>query len=78
MEHNFTLTYQLHPDDSNHDSIIERLHECGCNDALVGLGVEGHIALEFIREGATAASAIESAKADVARAIPTATFNQRK
>ncbi|MGF6725153.1 hypothetical protein P3T43_004524 [Paraburkholderia sp. GAS41] len=70
MEYEFTLKYQLAADDSDHDEIVERLAEAGCDDATIGVGQPGRIALVFAREGATALAALMSALEDVKRALP--------
>lgn len=72
MEIEFTLKYRLSAINASHDVLVERLYEAGCDDALVGLGIPGHLALEFIREASSAEEAILSALADVKRAIPDA------
>ena len=72
MEYIFTLKYQLASDDKNRDEIVERLGEQGCDDALVGIGLPGRLALVFTREADTAEAAISSALVDVRRALPTA------
>ena len=72
MEFTFKLNYQLSSDDANPDRLIERLGEAGCDDALVGSGQPGRLALEFTREADNAFAAVSSALADVKKAIPTA------
>ena len=72
MEYTFTLKYQLVDDDRDLDALVERLGEAGCDDALVGIGQPGRLALEFIREADNADAAVRSALADVKRAIPSA------
>ncbi|GAB7259664.1 helix-turn-helix transcriptional regulator [Dickeya ananatis] len=72
MEYLFTLKYQLAADDSELEAIVERLGEAGCDDALVGIGLPGRLALEFTREAVSAEVAICSALADVRRAVPSA------
>lgn len=72
MEYDFTLKYQLAADDSDHDEIVERLAEAGCDDATIGVGQPGRIALVFAREGTSALGALTSALADVKRAVPSA------
>jgi predicted DNA-binding transcriptional regulator AlpA len=69
MEYTFTLKYQLAADDADASAIVERLGAAGCDDALVGTGVAGRIALEFTREAATAEAALHSALDDVRRGI---------
>ena len=72
MEYTFTLKYRLAEHDSDPEVLVELLGEVGCDDALVGIGQPGRLALEFTREAAHARAAVRSALADVKRAIPTA------
>jgi predicted DNA-binding transcriptional regulator AlpA len=72
VEYTFTLKYQLAEQDASHDDLVERLGAAGCDDALVGVGQPGRIALEFVREAESAEAALMSALADVKRAIPSA------
>lgn len=72
MEYTFTLKYQLTEDDCTADELVERLGEAGCDDALVGIGQPGRLALEFTREAENADSAVRSALIDVRSAIPSA------
>ncbi|WP_447902999.1 hypothetical protein [Pseudomonas serbica] len=48
MECTFTLKYQLLTDDNDTDAILDRLAEEGCDDAVVGVGQPGRLALEFV------------------------------
>jgi hypothetical protein len=70
MEYEFTLKYTLSDEESDAGALVERLAEAGCDDALVGMGRKGRIALNFIREAAFAKEAIISALTDVKRVIP--------
>lgn len=72
MEYTFTLKYQLADDDSAPDALVERLGAAGCDDALVGVGQPGRLALEFTREAGSAEEVMRSALADVKAAIPSA------
>ncbi|MFT3719249.1 helix-turn-helix transcriptional regulator [Pseudorhodoferax sp.] len=72
MEYTFTLKYQLTDNDRDSQALVERLGEAGCDDALVGIGQPGRLALEFTREAADAEEAVRSALADVRRAAPSA------
>ena len=72
MEYTFTLKYQLADEDRDADALVERLGEAGCDDALVGIGQPGRLALEFTREAVDADEAVRSALADVRRAAPSA------
>ena len=71
-QYNFTLRFALGKHDADPNLFVDKLFEEGCDDALVGLGRRGHIALDFTREAPTADEAILSALADVQRAIPEA------
>jgi hypothetical protein len=66
----FTLKYQLQASDT--DALVGRLAEEGCDDALLGVGQSGRLSLEFAREAGSAKEAVESALADVRRAVPDA------
>jgi len=72
MEYTFTLKYHLADNDHDLDAVVERLGEAGCDDALVGIGQPGRLALEFTREAANADAAVRSALADVRRVLPSA------
>ncbi|MBB3232057.1 helix-turn-helix transcriptional regulator [Halomonas stenophila] len=67
----FTLKFAV-PDALEMETLETRLFEAGCDDALVGLGQKGRLALQFSREAASAEEAITSAMADVKHAIPEA------
>ena len=71
-EYTFTLTFALGSADADSDELIERLGAAGCDDALVGLGRRGRLALEFTRQAPYAGDAVSSAIADVRRAVPAA------
>ena len=45
MEYTFTLKYQLTDDDRDLQALVEHLGEAGCDDALVGIGQPGRLAL---------------------------------
>jgi hypothetical protein len=49
MVYTFPLNYQLMSVESVMDALVERLAEEGCDDALVGVGQPGRLALEFVR-----------------------------
>ncbi|MGN6231125.1 MAG: helix-turn-helix transcriptional regulator [Trinickia sp.] len=72
MSYSFTLKYQLSDHDRDHDDIVERLFEAGCDDATIGVGQPGRIALTFTRESPDAWSAIFTALGDIKRAVPSA------
>ncbi|MBA3339624.1 MAG: DNA-binding protein [Geodermatophilaceae bacterium] len=72
MEFIFILKYQLSENASDADALVERLGVAGCDDAVVGIGQPGRLALEFTRDADSAEGAIRSALEDVRRAIPSA------
>lgn len=74
MEYTFTLKYRLADRDADLDHLVDRLAAAGCDDALVGIGQPGRIALEFTRDAPSANAAMRSALEDVRRAIPDAHF----
>ncbi|TDO13926.1 helix-turn-helix transcriptional regulator [Halomonas ventosae] len=69
--YDFTLKFAV-PGDLGMKALESRLFEAGCDDALIGIGLKGRLALEFSREAVSAQQAITSAMADVKRAIPEA------
>src|ERR1700712_753259 len=74
MEYTFTLKYRLSESDCDHEESIGRQAAAGCDDALIGIGQPGRIALAFTREADSAEAALMSALKDVKSAIPTATL----
>jgi len=72
MEYDFVLKFMLAEGGADADALVERLGESGCEDAVVGIGQSGRIALNFTREAASASQAVISALEDVKRAIPDA------
>lgn len=72
MEYTFTLKYQLGDERRGPQELVEALGEAGCDDALIGIGQPGRMALEFTREAAGAHEAVRSALADVRRTVPAA------
>ncbi len=71
MEYEFALKYKV-GDDAGMDELIEQLGEAGCDDALVGTGQPGCVALEFTRDADSAEKAIINALLAVKNAIPDA------
>ena len=72
--YDFTLRFALSEASLPMDDRLERLAEAGCDDALPGIGFPGSIALAFTRRASSARSAVTSALADVADAMPDATL----
>ncbi len=73
-EYDFTINFQLSSPNQDASVYLDQLYESGCDDALVGTGQPGSIALNFTREAISASAAIESAINNVKAAIPDATF----
>lgn len=69
-EYEFTFKFALMDPKEEPALYIERLADAGCDDALVGIGKAGRIALEFVREAATARDAVLGAFADARKALP--------
>lgn len=66
----FTLKFRLPDADTDAGQFVDALAEAGCDDALVGIGQPGRVALDFAREARSAFEAVASAIMDVRRAIP--------
>ena len=71
-EYEFTLRFALSEVETDTEQLVEKLYAAGCNDALVGTGMPGRVALQFSREAATAAEAMLSAIRNVKQAAPDA------
>lgn len=68
----FTLKFAVPVRTIAPEDWIDRLAEAGCDDALVGTGMPGRLALVFDRSAADADAALQSAITDVQHAIPEA------
>jgi predicted DNA-binding transcriptional regulator AlpA len=71
-EYEFTLKFGLPDTGADPDAYVAELAANGCEDALIGVGASGRIALDFCREAPSAYEAMRSALADVKSAIPEA------
>lgn len=69
-EYEFTLRFDISRSSVSPDDAVELLAEHGCDDATVGIGIRGRIALAFAREASSAEDAIASALKEVARVLP--------
>jgi hypothetical protein len=69
MEYDFVLKFKL-AGGADANEVVERLGEAGCDDAVVGIGQPGRVALNFTRNAGSARQAIISALENVKRAIP--------
>lgn len=76
MEYDFELKFKLASDEADARELVERLGKAGCEDAVIGIGQPGRIALSFTREAVSAKRAIISALRDVKKAIPKAVLNR--
>lgn len=70
QDYDFKLKFTLPANCPASDELLERLGDAGCDDALVGIGQQGRIALDFTRTSSSAQKAILSALSDVKKAIP--------
>mgnify|MGYP001561638178 CR=1 FL=1 len=77
-EYEFTLTFSLPKEQADPEQNLDALYEAGCDDALIGTGQPGSIALEFVRKAESAAAAVYSAIANVKAAIPGAELMEAK
>lgn len=68
-EYEFTLKFRLPNLNADPEDYLDLLFEAGCDDAVIGMGQTGHIAMEFLREAETVESAITSAIHNVSHAI---------
>ena len=68
-EYNFTLMFKLNDSNIDPEIYLDQLYEASCDDALIGIGKKGYIALDFIRESFCAYEAINSAINDVKSVI---------
>jgi hypothetical protein len=69
-EYDFILKFRLPETDADPEGFVDALAEAGCDDATIGIGQRGRIALNFTREARSALDAVHSAVRDVQRAIP--------
>lgn len=71
-DYEFTLKFCIPDQGADPDRLIAALAAAGCDDALVGLGQSGRIALDFTRTAGSAFEAVSTALRDVRTAIPEA------
>ena len=64
-EYDFALIFRLNQSALNPEHYLDLLYEAGCDDAMIGVGKLGYLALDFIRESNSAYDAIKSAIANV-------------
>jgi hypothetical protein len=68
--YDFILKFSVSDAHQDIEAWVERLGAEGCDDALVGTGRPGRVALDFSRDASSAEAAVLSALADVKRALP--------
>ena len=68
----FLLKFDLPDPETDPDKFVDALYEAGCDDAVIGIGQHGRVALNFTRAATSALAAVASAIADVKKAIPDA------
>jgi hypothetical protein len=73
-KYDFTLRFALPSERTDMDAVADILYGGGCDDALVGIGRPGSVALDFTRAAHSAREAVMSAISDVTRALPRATL----
>jgi hypothetical protein len=74
--YDFELSFALPPMEGDIDDLVDLLYESGCDDATLGLGLKGHVAMMFTRTAASAREAVLSAIGDVRSAIPDARLEE--
>lgn len=75
-EYDFVLRFQLLENNDQPERYLDTLYEAGCDDATIGVGLPGYIALDFCRVADSAEQALLSAIRDVKRAIPSAKLTE--
>lgn len=73
-EYEFVLKFRLPDAGADPEQHVGALIEAGCDDATIGVGQRGRIALDFTREADSALEAMTSAIRAVNEAIPGATL----
>ena len=76
MEFIFTLKYQLSEHDADQNNIVGRLVAAGCDDAVIGVGLPGRLALEFTTEAESAVQAIRQAISGIKKVVPSALLTE--
>ena len=72
MEFEFGMKFKLGSEGTDAEELVEQLGEAGCDDAVIGTGQPGRLALDFTREASSVREAIVSALRDVKMAVPDA------
>lgn len=69
-EYEFILKFRLPDTSEDPGRYVDALGEQGCDDALIGIGKNGRIALEFCRAASSAEEAVFSAIRNVRDVVP--------
>ena len=69
-DYDFILKFALPGNEADAADFVGKLEAAGCDDALIGIGKKGRIALDFTRSATSGKAAVVSAVLDVLRAIP--------
>lgn len=64
------LRFVLPDPRANPAHFLDALFEAGCDDAVIGIGLPGSVALDFSREATSADVAVRSATEAIITAIP--------
>ena len=70
QEFEFDLMIALPAGERDEDAMLDALFEAGCDDAIVGTGAAGLVALGFVRQGADAEAIITEAVEQALRGLP--------
>ncbi len=71
-EFDFTLVYDISNIIKPLNEIAEILYMSGCEDAIIGIGRAGQVAINFTRESSNALEAVTSAQNNVTSVLPQA------
>ena len=71
-EYDFTLKFDITALECEPETLLDQLYEAGCDDAIIGIGQPGRIAINFTRNAASASAAVSSALTHVQTALPQA------
>ena len=74
-EYRFTLKFEV-PANEDLEALSAYLYENGCDDAVIGIGVPGRIALNFERKSDSADKAVVSALENVKKIAPHAKLTE--
>jgi len=75
-DYDFELCFDLPDTEQDPGEFVESLYVHNCNDALIGIGRPGRIALAFTRTSVSAQEAIFSAISDVQNSVPGAVLRE--